>query len=348
MVLAATIVDGHGARDREPHVRGAVALVAALYGGWVLATFVLEGHRRLFLHPDALVDRLAYALVANVLIGTAVGMVVVSVLIRRHRISAGAVGFNTPSQTLRVLGIAALVGVFLFSIPRRVSQDPVVVLNVFAQVLPVTVAEVLVCWGAVGTIVEAAARQHVPAVATGVAWLTSAAAFGLYHFAHSPPYDTWPIVAGLSVIGLITGSFFFIARDLYATVLLHNCLAVIGVMKSMESSELLSHLRTPMPMLLATAVFAVVALITLDARLRRSISRGGGRLGGVLSTVARYHALKRRAGTITRGRISLLGWTVLSKFMEELVKCHGSVFVAVATLVLQRVVLSRSRPGEFL
>jgi transposase len=92
-----------------------------------------------------------------------------------------------------------------------------VLVNAFAQVLVVSVAEVIVCWALVGAAVESWLRPH-----TQLAWLPAAIAasvlFGLYHFAHSPPFDTIPMVSLLTGVGMVTSAFFFLSRDVYATI----------------------------------------------------------------------------------------------------------------------------------
>jgi len=57
------------------------------------------------------------------------------------------------------------------------------------------------------------ARVSHPRLAVIAAAIAASVAFGLYHFAHSPPFDTWRMVGLLTVVGFATGAFFFVSRD---------------------------------------------------------------------------------------------------------------------------------------
>ena len=86
--------------------------------------------------------------------------------------------------------------------------------------------------------------------------------FGLYHFAHSPPFNTIPLVVILSVIGLVT-SVFFVSRDVYGTIAFHNFSGILGVIRALDTSGNLASFERPLIPALATAVVAVVALIAV-------------------------------------------------------------------------------------
>lgn len=110
-----------------------------------------------------------------------------------------------------------------------------------------------------------------PAVSIVGAALVASLLFGLYHFAHSAPFNTPGMVALLSVIGLVTSAFFFIVRDIYATIVFHNCLGVFGVVQALAASDQLSAFADLQLPLLVMAAAAVAVLILLDwAILRRA------------------------------------------------------------------------------
>ena len=145
------------------------------------------------------------------------------------------------------------------------SPSGVVFANVFSQVLPVSVAEVMVCWAVIGLLAEAVLRRRLGRVAPLVTWIVAAAAFGLYHFAHSPPYNTWRMVVLLGGVGLLTSAFFFGVREIYGTLLLHNAMASAGVTKVMMAANRLGPLTKPRTLLYVTAAFALIAMLLLDA-----------------------------------------------------------------------------------
>ena len=59
-------------------------------------------------------------------------------------------------------------------------------------------------------------------VSAGIAVVSAALAFGVYHFAHSPPFNTPAMVLLLSGVGVTTAIFFFVGGDLHSTIVLHN------------------------------------------------------------------------------------------------------------------------------
>jgi hypothetical protein len=68
----------------------------------------------------------------------------------------------------------------------------------------------------------------------GVAITFAALVFGVYHFAHSPPFNTPTMVLFLSGVGVATGIFFFIGDDVYSTIVLHNAFAIRGVIQALD------------------------------------------------------------------------------------------------------------------
>ena len=97
-----------------------------------------------------------------------------------------------------------------------------------------------------------------------LAWLPAALAasvlFGLYHFAHSSPFSTIPMVALLTGVGFVTSAFFFLSRDIYATIVLHNFLGVFGVVQALAASGRLETLNSLQPTLIGMAAATAVVL----------------------------------------------------------------------------------------
>ena len=100
-----------------------------------------------------------------------------------------------------------------------------------------------------------------------LATLIASILFGIYHFAHSPPFNTIGVVMLLSVIGLVTSLFFFISRDVYGTIAFHNFLGIFGVIRALESSGTLASYERPVIPLLVMALVSVVLLIAAHAYL---------------------------------------------------------------------------------
>ncbi len=99
-----------------------------------------------------------------------------------------------------------------------------------------------------------------------LATIIASVLFGIYHFAHSPPFNTIPVVVFLSVIGLVT-SVFFISRDVYGTIAFHNFLGIYGVIGTLGTSSNLASFERPVVPLLVMAVVAIAVLVLAHARL---------------------------------------------------------------------------------
>jgi membrane protease YdiL (CAAX protease family) len=106
-----------------------------------------------------------------------------------------------------------------------------------------------------------------------IAIVSAALVFGLYHFAHSPPFNTPAMVLLLSIVGVATGIFFFLGGDLYSTIVLHNAFAIRGVMQALAESGNLDRYASPQLPLIATAIAAVVVLVIADVVLLRPVVR---------------------------------------------------------------------------
>jgi hypothetical protein len=250
----------------------------ALYAAWTLATWLLEGRLRTLLRPEAALDRATYTLVANLVIGTVAALWLLGR--KRQATAAGGgslLGAVAPAPRLAAsLAAGLLLGFGFYLAQGAPSGDPIVVANAFAQVLPVSIAEVLVCFAMVGGAVEAAlrARGLGRGVAATLAVLVSAVLFGLYHIAHSPPFDQLPMVALLTGVGLATGVFLAASRDLWGTIAFHNWLAVFGVVQALASADRLATFAAPHAALTGTALLAVAVLAAGDALwLRREHRR---------------------------------------------------------------------------
>jgi hypothetical protein len=112
-----------------------------------------------------------------------------------------------------------------------------------------------------------------------VSVVVAAVAFGVYHFAHSPPFNSPSMVLLLSGIGVVTGLFFFLGGDVYSTVVLHNAFAVRGVIQALGESANLDAYASPQLPLITTAIVAVVVLVITDVVLIRPVVRNRSRAG---------------------------------------------------------------------
>ena len=235
---------------------------------WTLATWWFEGRIETFSRPDAVADRPIYTVVANILIGVVGTAIVLRLLLGRDATGRSRVGFGPLRRTLIWVPVGVALGLALYFGQGAPSTDPVVVLNAYSQVFVVSMAEVVVCWSLVGGMV-ALRIGGTTWVSLPVATIVASVLFGVYHFAHSAPFNTIQMVAFLSVIGLLTSAFFFVSRDVYATLLFHNFLGVFGVVQALVAQEKLATFETLQIPLIATAVVALGVLIVVDALIIR-------------------------------------------------------------------------------
>jgi hypothetical protein len=112
---------------------------------------------------------------------------------------------------------------------------------VFSQTLPSSIAEVVICWAVVGTAFESTFFRRNSKKLTSIilAATVSIILFGIYHFAHSPPFNQSNMVLFLMYPGALSSIVYFIGRDIYATIAFHNFQALFGVMNNVNIQSLL-------------------------------------------------------------------------------------------------------------
>ena len=252
-----------GTRDDEQSKSGVgrgLALALGLYAVWTAATWYLEGRIETLLRPDAVADRLVYG-VANLV--AIVAAIFVIRQLGKSGVKPADAGFGAPVRTLVSLVVGVVLGFGFYVLQGAPSLSPVVVLNAYAQVLVVTIAEIVVCWAVVGTMVAMGASRNrlIGAIAGGV---VASVLFGLYHYAHSAPFNTIAMVTLLTVVGLVTSLFFFLSRDAYGTIAFHNFLGTLGVAQALKAAGKLDTLATIQTPLLAMAIVAIAVLIVAD------------------------------------------------------------------------------------
>jgi membrane protease YdiL (CAAX protease family) len=242
-------------------------IAMAVYLAWVVATYLFEGRVNMMTRPTPL-GRAAYVLIANVAIG--IGLAGWEL---RSAVASGAttrkqLGFRSIRRTVIAVVIAGLAGFGLFTLQNATSRDPIVVLNAFAQVLTVSITEVVVCWALVGGAFEALTRRYGRWLSLVVGIISADLFFGVYHFAHSAPFNQVNMVLFLMVPGLVTGLVYFLARDIYATILFHNFLGMLGVIQNIDVA-FFSRPLYPLYALMLISIIALVALDTLAFRRRQ-------------------------------------------------------------------------------
>ena len=83
------------------------------------------------------------------------------------------------------------------------------------------------------------------------------------------------MVGLLTIVGLATGGFFFISRDVLGTAVFHNFLGMLGVVQALAKADALNTLERVQPTLLGTAALSAATVLALQYVARR---RQGSRL----------------------------------------------------------------------
>jgi len=199
-----------------------------LYIVWMLETYLLEGSVGLFMHFQPLLF-LVYTVFANSIVGT-----IIPVMCLRSAFLSGAVnmfqvGFRSLRRTVLASGLTALSGYLCLVTFTPFGTHRIALFNAFAFIIPVAVAEVMICWVLIGTHVQAYIRNGSAAVSIILGVVTTAFLFGISFTAHSPPLNQPGVLLLLCVIGAGTALFFFAVRDVYTSVIFVAC-ATLPVM----------------------------------------------------------------------------------------------------------------------
>ncbi len=263
VLQTATVSPSETSRFRFAGLAGLVFVL------WTLATFLLEGRINLLQHPTP-IGRLIYVGVANILIGIGLSTWVIQRAMREHLLTPEQFGFRSPWRTVVAMMLAGAVGLAGFGLLNPPSLEPVVVLNLFAQVLTTSIAEVLVCWVLAGVSVESPLRSRTRLIPLVLAIVAADGLFGVYHVAHSAPFNQLAMVVFLMIPGLVTSIIFFLGRDVYAAILMQNFLGMIGVGQSIDlgvfrAPHLLSYVQ------MVAGIVALIAVHMLVAQRERSL-----------------------------------------------------------------------------
>ncbi len=230
---------------------------------WMLATYLLEGYPHTFLNPDATINRIVYIIFANFLIGLVFAILAIKYMVAENQIGISKAGFRSFKHSAIAVTAGFILGISIYFLQDPPTTHPVIILNAYFQVLSVSIAEIIVCWALAGTAFEAGFRKAGIRVAVIPALIVSSILFGLYHYAHSPPFNRIGLVLFLIFIGIFTGIFFFISRDIYGTIIFHNFFGIKGVIMALRDTDKLSGYQQLHPAVLVTAMAAITLLISL-------------------------------------------------------------------------------------
>lgn len=256
--------------ENRSQIRKMIVLSVLVYLIWIIATYLLEGRILTLLRPEALVDRIAYTVTANIFVGIIIAAWVLRSSLISGFISPEQIGLRSIRYTLTAVVLSGVIGFILFAIQNPPTLNQMVIMNVFAQVLTVSVAEVVICWAVIGAGFESITRNKGKVISLLTGIFAASISFGLYHFAHSPPFNQINMVLLLTIVSFATGIVYFIGRDIYATIIFHNTLALFGVMQALEKSgNLISYSQPVYPLIAMALVSGIILGIFDNVYIRR-------------------------------------------------------------------------------
>jgi len=269
-----------GMSKQEVSSRNALKLIVialSIYIIWVAATYILEGRIHLFQKVDP-IGRMTYVVIANIAIGTVLSAIAIRYLLKAHLVKPEQLGLSKSRlRTAAIIASAAAGGLALFMLQNPRTLEPIVVFNAFMQVLPVSIAEVMVCWALIGSSFESLAKNNnnntkgriVSSVLVGA--IAASVLFGVYHYAHSPPFNQTSIVLFLMLPSIATAVTYFLGRDIYAAVIVQNFMGVVGVMAGLPNLE---EYRQPMVPIYALSAVSVAALVIPVSVMLKKTEKG--------------------------------------------------------------------------
>lgn len=169
---------------------------------------------------------MTYVVIANIAIGTVLSAIAIRYLLKAQFVKPEQLGLNKPRLRTAASIIASATGggLALFMLENPRTTEPIVVFNAFMQVLPVSIAEVLVCWALIGPSFESLAKNINKGriVSFIVGAIAASVLFGVYHYAHSPSFNRTSMVLFLMLPSIATAITYFLGRNVYAAVMVQN------------------------------------------------------------------------------------------------------------------------------
>jgi hypothetical protein len=209
-----------------------------------------------------------YVAIANIAIGTVISAIAIRYLLKAQLLKPEQLGLSKSRfRTAAIIASAAAGGLALFMLQNPRTTEPIVVFNAFMQVLPVSIAEVMVCWALIGSSFESLAKNNnnqrriVSSVVVGA--VAASVLFGVYHYAHSPPFNQISMVLFLMLPSIATAVTYFLGRDIYAAVIVQNFMGIVGVMAGLPDLQVYRQPMVPIYALSAVSVTALVISVSV-------------------------------------------------------------------------------------
>lgn len=214
---------------------------------------------------------MTYVVIANIAVGTVLSAIAIRYLLKAQLVKPKQLGLSKSRlRTVAIIASAAGGSLTLFILQNPRTTEPIVVFNAFMQVLPVSIAEVIVCWALIGSSFESLATKNNKGriISVLVGAIAASVLFGVYHYAHSPPFNQTSIVLFLMLPSIATAVAYFLGRSIYAAVIVQNFMGIVGVLAGLPNLE---EYRQPMVPIYALSAASIAALvISVSVMLKRT------------------------------------------------------------------------------
>lgn len=214
---------------------------------------------------------MTYVVIANIAVGTVLSAIAIRYLLKAQLVKPKQLGLSKSRlRTVAIIASAAGGGLALFILQNPRTTEPIVVFNAFMQVLPVSIAEVIVCWALIGSSFESLATKNNKGriISVLVGAIAASVLFGVYHYAHSPPFNQTSIVLFLMLPSIATAVAYFFGRSIYAAVIVQNFMGIVGVLAGLPNLEEYRQPMVPIYVLSAASIAALV--ISVSVMLKRT------------------------------------------------------------------------------
>ena len=203
-------------------------------------------------------QRIFYSLFVVLVAGTLVAALELKRLAATGAFAVGALDFAPAASALALSGGFVFLA---FSLWSESSEQWQRLPQLLAALFAPSLAEALVFVGIVFSLTQyllTPALGHIAAVSAAV--LVTSASFGVYHFTHAAPWNSWHTIRILFVVWLFVGLFYALTGNLWATAILNTLLATIGFVRNRVTRPEEQPLAASLLFDLA-GIVAVVALV---------------------------------------------------------------------------------------
>ncbi len=186
---------------------------------WIIENYLLTGGALVSV-KTILPTLLLYTLLSCIIVGIIVPLIRIRAAFRAGAVNMFQIGFRTLRRTVAAVSLTALAAYTIVLFLRVYGTGPDRDTGFFLAVFlfPTAVTAVMICWGLLGTHIQACVRSGgiLVSVITGV--VTTALVFALSMtllLASGRITEAFP---GYFAAGIVAALFFFAVRDIYATV----------------------------------------------------------------------------------------------------------------------------------